>query len=496
MIWLFTVGLCATLAAPPDDSPADSAERVQKVRTSSASRLRMMMGAHSEGPPLLRPEVLQAIDARHPKLVAAEAQLSAAEADYSGSLSYIDPTFESKTKAGVAGYYQYLVSDNRVAWDLGIVEAEVGWRLGRDMGAIGIPDYYGELDTLDNGELRVGLSVDILEGLWTDEDRTGRRVAGLTRDQAQALVRLARLDLSRKAVAVWAKWVSSGRVLNLEEVLLDVATVRQQAVDARISVGDLAAIEQVRNRQFMAQREAEVAGARADFDAAVQALALHLRVDDGTPRFMKRQHLPDRVDAPEGAPGFSADPVRLAIEGHPLIVVARTRLGIAEADARLARFGRMPEITLEGQISQDVGSQTNPSLQPMDAVVGAGVKLPLGNLKDRAKAASARSKRDKAMADVGLLEDQIDMEVRAALAREQGALRAWKASAEQVDLGLQLQEAEQRRFDVGDIDLLRLWQIEQQTAKAILSEVKAWLTYQVAVADLEYAVGQPASGSP
>lgn len=492
MWWLL---VATALAAPPEDPPAGASELPALSQASSAVRLREMVGEHHPGPPLTRGEVLAAIDERHPKLRAAEAAFRGAEAERRGALSFRDPRFESKNTAEVIGYYRYLISDSRLAWDSGPASVEVGYRVGRGLegGDAGLPAYYGEYETLDGGELRVGLSVNLLEGLWTDPDRTGLRTAQLQLEEAEALVRLARLDLSRKGVATWAKWVASGRILTLDEVLLQVARERQRAVDARIELGDLASIERVRNRQILAARRADLADARGDFAASTQALSLYLRGQDGALVEAVRDRLPDRRDAPEVAQGYGEDPVSLALSSHPLLIVARARLGIAEAEARLARQGRMPEVGLQAGIAQDLQASgpDDSTLSPMSGTVGATLKVPLGNLKDRANVQSTRNKRDKAFADLRWLEDQVAVEVRAADARERAALASWQAATEQVELGLVLQEAEQRRFDVGDIDLLRLWQVEQETAKAIRTEVKAWKAYQVALAELEYAVGRP-----
>jgi len=500
---LFVLALSGTaLAAPGDaDEPAsdtssqgaDAAppEPVGRARATSATRLRAMLGAHAKGPALPRAELVQAIDPRHPKVQSLVQAVRAARAERLRARFY-DVTLSSDTKAAVDGYYGYVISDNSLAVDAGALRVEGGYRLGVDAADGSLPDYYGEYETLRGGEVRLQVGVDLLEGLITDPDRTALRQADRGIDLAQADLELTELLVLRDGVAAWSKWVASGRILNLDEALLDVARQRQDAVEQRIGLGDLAPIERVRNRQIVAAREADLADAQGDFTAATEKLALYLRDQDGGGIRASRARLPDRVSAPSGAPSYDVDPVELALREHPLLRAARARLDLTDLDRRLARFGILPELRVTGQVSQDVqgGGQPSDSLSPRVAMVGAKIKVPIANTKDRGKRRMAEAKFAKAKADLAWLEDQVVADVRAAVAREQAALERWRRTSESVDLALQLQDAEQRRFDVGDIDLLRLWQVEQQTAKAIREEVKAWQSYQIAVAELELAVGK------
>lgn len=489
------LGGTPAMSAPADDRAEAAAVKAQaeQVRATSATRLRGMLGAHHKGPILGRVEVVSAIDDRHPKVQAVLQALRAAQAARLGAVWY-DVKVANDTKAAPVGYYGYVVSDTTVSADLGPGDVTLGYRLGLDgSDDRKIPDYYGELDTMRGGEVRLEIGLDLLESLWTDPARTGLRQADLGIDVAEADRRLTERVVSRDAAAAWAKWVATGRILTLDEALLVIARQRQGAVEQRIGLGDLAPIERVRNRQFLAQREAELADAQGEFQAATEKLALYLRTSDGEGVRPERDRLPDRNSAPGRAASYPGDPVLTALTEHPLLVAARARLEIADLDRRLARFGLLPELRVTGAVSQDLqgGGALRDDLAPTMGVVGAKVKVPLINAKDRGKNRQADAKRDKAAADLAWLEDQVVADVNAAVAREQAALVRWRRSAESVELALQLQEAEQRRFDVGDIDLLRLWQIEQQTAKAIREEVKAWSAYQIAVADLELAVGVP-----
>ena len=267
---LFGVGALllgpVALAAPGDDpaevetTPSTAAGDdgvAARARATSVARLRDMLGAHAKGPPLVRPIVVGAIDGRHPKVRALVAAVAAARGDRLRTRFY-DVTVATDTKAAVDGYYRYVISDNTVTADVGAATLQAGWRFGLDGSEGALPDYYGEYKTLAGGEVRLHVGLDLLEGLVTDSERTALRQADVGIDLAEADLALTELVVLRDGVEAWAKWVGSGRILALDQALLDVANQRQQAVDQRIGLGDLAPVERVRNRQIVAQREADL----------------------------------------------------------------------------------------------------------------------------------------------------------------------------------------------------------------------------------------------
>jgi outer membrane protein TolC len=489
MMWSLLTFLA--LAQPAPGGTGGTQVTAADARGASAARLRAMLGAHAAGPPLGRAQVLAAVDQRHPKARAMLLDVERARGEAQRARGAFDPAVLLDAKGAVAGYYGYAIADGAVSWDPGPVSFQAGWRFAGDMGANGLPAYHDEYETLGGGELRFGVAVP-LEGFWTDPERTGRLLADLDVDGSVAMADATVLALRQKAVASWAKWVAAGRLVALEEALLDIANQRQRAVDVRIQLGDLADIERVRNEQIVVEREADLALARGAFLGATEDLALYLRSPDGAPVRAGAERLPDRGPAPVRVAQYPEDPIRLALDVHPLLRAARVSVDQREAEMRLARQAMLlPEFALVGEISQDLPNEPDPkdSLEPAVAMVGFKGKIPTLNRKDRGKAAAAEAKLDKARADLTWLQDQVHADVVRAIAQEEAALTAWKAAARSVDLALTLQEAEQRRFDVGDIDLLRLWQVEQSTAKAVADEIKAWSKYQIAVADLEAAVG-------
>lgn len=497
MILLLTLlGLAAEpTATGPDAALSEPREASVAARGASAARLRAMLGAHAEGPPLSRDQVLAVLDGRHPKIAAATLAVDVARAGMLGSRSVLDPVLHADGKRAVQGYYDYTFADAALSWSAGPASAHVGYRIGVGGDGGGVPDYYGEYETLDGGEVRVGASLGLLEGLTVNSDLAMLRVARLGVRASDADRLAVQVGLRAKATGSWAKWVSAGRQLALEQALLDIARTRQRAVEARISLGDLAAIERIRALQIVAEREAALAEARGGFVAATESLALYVRDEGGAPVRVGIDRLPDRVGAPEGAAGYDVDPVHLAVTIHPTLEAMRADVAAREIEARVARNGLLPDLRLSVEHARDLGEPTIDSLAPPTTLVGVKAKVPMLNLKDRGKARQADAKVAKARADLAWATEQVEARVRSALAREDAALAAWRAAAQTVDLALQLQEAEQRRFDVGDIDLLRLWQVEQGTAKAIRTEIKEWAAYQVALAELEAAVGQPAQPS-
>lgn len=479
-------------AQPTPEAPISSDEEVATPRIRSAERLRRMLGSEPASPLELQ-AVLGGIDRRHPRFRSAMLDIDRAQGRYLASQGAFDPRVSASTRSLLAGFYGYTFGNAMVDWSPGPFSVYGGWRMGVDTwGRAGIPVYYQDKWTLEGGEVRAGIAVPLLEGLVTDPQRTERQIADLDIDRAEAVASAVEVHLRQRATGAWVGWVASGRFLQLERALLDIAETRQVAVEARISVGNLPQIEELRNLQFLAHRRVAFEAAVGSFAASNQELALYLRDEGGAGVRAEVERVPARPSPPQDPISREEDfLVRRAFDRHPELATLRAVVDQRRAAARLARNRLLPDITVFGEASQDLvgGGEVVPSLEPFNFMAGVRGTMPVLNRGARGMKAATEAQVDGARADLVWAEEQIEARVRRAAARERASLEGWRNAYEAVGLALRIQEAEQRAFDFGNVDLLRLWQIEQETAAALRSEVAAWAAYENAVAELIAAVG-------
>jgi outer membrane protein TolC len=488
-------------AAPADEAAAPPAPAASdRADAASADRLRRMLGEQGQAPLALR-EVLDSVDARHPRMLAALLGIERARGGLMSARGAFDPSFKASASSMVLGYYGYTFADSSVSWGSGAARIYGGWRTGVDAWEReGIPQYYGEYETQDRGEVRLGVSLPLLRDVITDSSRAGLRTALAERDRADAAADGVDVDLRQTATGAWAGWVAAGRGLALERALYEIAETRQRAVAARVQLGDLAALEELRAAQFLERRRASLERAQGSFEASIEGLGLYLRDAGGAPIRVDAARLPPREAVPEAPLARDVDALRaLARDRHPGLRALRAVVAQREASARLARNRQLPQLDAYGEVAQDLASGTDATvdkLAPMSLSVGVKGGFSALQRPARGAAIAADAALETAEADLRWLTERIDAAVIQAVARERAALEAWRAASRSVDLALGIQEAEQRRFDLGEIDLLRLWQIEQETASSVTSEISAWASYQAARAAVIAAVGGELPGGP
>lgn len=438
----------------------------------------------SPGPTL--DEVLAAVDAHLPLLVAAEAKVAAAEAERLAAAGIFDPTAD--VGAGVRrGPYDEATVDVAVSQRTPLygLRFEAGYRLGVGK----FPVYDGKKDTLDGGEVRGAVVLPLLKDGLTDAGRTELVTARAAVLAAQAEADAKRVDLRRKARQAWWSWLAAGEKLAVAERMLAVAEEAQRAVTARIERGDAAPIEGVDAERVVRERQASLAKAQRDRAAASYGLGLYLRDGQGRPA------PPD--SPPPGlprVPSSGLEPVdeieQRALAQRPELRAVEAEVAIAEARLRLAKLGVLPKLDLSFGIAQDLPAGAEDP-EPLDLTAGGKLSFTFLQRPGRGKLEASRGKADAVRAELVWVRDTVSAEVRTVYATVVAAHAQAVLADQVVVLAEQLETATLRRLELGDVDRFSLYLREQSTLKARLDAVDAWTLYHRAAADLAAAVGEP-----
>jgi outer membrane protein TolC len=157
----------------------------------------------------------------------------------------------------------------------------------------------------------------------------------------------------------------------------------------------------------------------------------------------------------------------------------------AAIEERLARGQQRPDLKLKAQVVSFENGPTDVS----DVKLGFEISQPLFFRDDRSDADLARIERRQ----VTLKKDQTRRKIRAdvegAFVDLRQSRRQVEAARERVDLARRLQEAEQRRFEVGESTLFLVNKREQDFAKARKALVAARASVARAVAEVRWATG-------
>jgi cobalt-zinc-cadmium efflux system outer membrane protein len=432
------------------------------------------------GEPTLE-EVLVSVDAHFPLLLAAEAEVAAAEGALLASRGWFDPVLGASAGGAVGRYEQVWgsasVGARTAAWGLGL---DAGWTLG-----VGdFPAYAQARETLDRGELFVDARLPLLKGGWTDEGRTEVTLSRAGVAEAEAKLTGKRIDYAFAAREAWFKWVGAGEKLAVAESQRDVAIAQLDAVDRRIAQGDLAAIDRVDAQRVLAERELKVRELQRDLAVAALKLGLFLRADDGSPA--PPTGPPPRLPESDGAVEAVDAAVARALAARPELLALAAKADAVAAKVRLARVSVLPKLDLKAGVAQELPTEET---KPVEVKVGAELALPFALREGRGKLEAALADRARVTAEQRYAADRISAEVRSAWEMMEAARDRLALAVEQVGYSRELEVATRRGFELGDRTLFDLYLREQSRLKAELDRVDVAVELHLAAAALLAATG-------
>lgn len=460
--------------------------------------LLLLLPGAASATPLTLETVLRSVDAHAPLLASERATRDAAEAEARAARGEFDPVLTAQVRVAPLGYYDPRRVEVLLEQPTPLLGTSLyaGYRLGRGK----IPPYYGELRTLDRGELRGGVRVPLLAGRAIDPRRAALRSGRADADAVAAEVRALLLQLEQRAAKAYFGWVAAGHKARIAAALVSLAEQRRAQLDGLVDEGALPAIDARDNERTVVDRQRQRVVLQRALQSAALELSLYLRSADGSPRVPDDGELPALDDLSVDDPPVAAALAEgRALAARPELEASAAREARAEVDLALAANRVAPRLDVFGEVSRDYGAepagQGGVWSEPA-AEVGAQLSLPLGLRSARGKRAAAEAKVRAAREKTRYVADQVRNEVRDAhsqrtAAAERAALaRTGLALAREVAIG------ERERFTLGASSLLLVNLREQQAADAEHALVDALAEVRFAAVRVRTAAGDSASRAP
>lgn len=436
-------------------------------------------------------DLLTSIARHHPRVERDLARTASASGELEAARGAFDPRATLRGTSYPTGYYQ----SERL--ELG-VEALTpfygltvlgGYRLTRGY----LPIYDGRAETLDRGEVRLGLRMPLLADLRIDAARAGRSRAELDVTVAETQVRATVLELARLGAAAYYRWVAAGLSLDVNDRMLELAERRNAQLSRLAAVGSIAPIEARENERALYQRRARRTVAEQRLGQAAVQLSLYLRDRQGAPRVAGRDALPQLGEPDRTEPPSLEELVARAIDLRPDLGILRLQIDRADIAAELARNARLPRLDAQVAVSQDVGSgSADQRTRLADPVVEASLTLaaPIPNRPGTGRAAARLADVQALDAELGFALEQTAVQVQDARLAVVYAAQAVEQEHQAYLVADELARAEWRRFEEGSTTLLMVNLREQTAAEAELAWIERRLELALARALLDLALGR------
>jgi outer membrane protein TolC len=347
---------------------------------------------------------------------------------------------------------------------------------------------YDKNRTLLDGELRAGIRLNLLRDSSIDSRRATLWKARLDQEIADPFIQRQHLDIVRTAMRSYYNWVAMGLRLGVTENLVRIAKDRESSIAELAQKGQLAPIVKVDNERLVISRQLTAVQARRRFEAASIELSLFYRDTNDDPVVITRHHLPDRFPkafmpieskvGPATTAAFTLRPELLRIR------LVQEKFGI---DRQLAKNNLMPNIDLTASVSENLGTGPYKDRKQTESSVGLEFRLPLQRNEAQGRLQTIDAELERLSNDAKFARERIVAEIRDAWSATKAAHEQIGQTSRNVELAVQLEQAEAKRLEQGATDLLALQIREQATFDGRLLEVDAQAEYFRAQADYEAA---------
>jgi outer membrane protein TolC len=415
-------------------------------------------------------EVLDSVRQQYPPMLAALIERDVAAGRLQSARGTFDFQFFSRLFDTPSGYYQSTTVDTGFEQFTGLWGSTLfgGYRIST--GGL-LPDYEKNR-TQGSGEPRIGFRLPLLRDGSIDRRRATLIKARLDKELADPLIHRQQIDFIRAATAGYYGWLAAGERLRLSESLLRITRERMDALKTQSDSGLIPRIVLTDNRRLIVSRELAVVQARRRFEAAGLALSLFYRDGQENPVVATRDRLPPSLPTPVGP---EASLLQQDIQRSLTVRPELKRLSLTqeklEVDRRVARNQLLPNLDAGVSANRDYGDRRYKDQTETEVQVGVELRVPLQRREAKGRVAEVEAQLEQITREQQFARDRIQTEVR-------DSFSAWSAAHEQtlqarlnVQLAVELQEAETERFLRGATDLLALQLREQAAFDAQVSAV-------------------------
>ncbi|HMP80355.1 MAG TPA: TolC family protein, partial [Pirellulaceae bacterium] len=373
------------------------------------------------------------------------------------------------------------------------------WFSGYRLGDGRFPDWYGERLTNRGGELAVGANIPLRRDRDIDPQRARWFKAEQQTLAAEPYIQQQQNVFVRDATAAYWRWLSAGMRRNVQQRILDLARDRARQIERRVQQGDLPELSLIDNDRLIAQREAAAIDAEQAYQAATIQLSLFLRDPTGRPLQVSDQRRPatfPELVLPELP--HSDEEIRRVLQAHPALAVLNLQIQQQQVDVQLARNLVLPRLDLFWETSQDLGAASSASRDksPFELETGFVADVPLQRREAVGQLAAARARLEQLQWERSFLEDSLMTSLQEQIAAMANARQRFERALANVRLAEQALEIGRRAFLAGDIDLIVLNIYEQSLADAVLLQIDAQRAFFLAAVEYRLALGLPMDRSP
>ncbi len=434
-------------------------------------------------------QFLRRVVAANPLLQSADLEQNVARAEQQSALGSFDPVLR-----GVYSLKEELGKDKINTLDADVelpLNALFGPKLNtgfrRSIGESSNP----ELRTALGGQINLGLSVPLWQGVLTDRRRTNLEKANLRPLLANIVQTQEQNNILRAAGLQYWSWSEAFEQVRIAQAVFDISLLRSNFIAARARRGEVAPLDSIEALQEIERRRGDVFRAQRAFEQAGIDLAVFLWLGNGSTTNFTPQQL---TEVPRSMPLSVpfVDSLRVQAERTAALMLRPEMQRIdfsqqnLQLDLNLAYEFQKPFIETKAEWYYPLGSE----MALNNYKVGLNVAVPVFFRTANAQVELFNIGLDRINLQRAQVSRLVQAEVDNAFNALQRAADRIRAADREVFYAIQMEEGERRRFTAGETSLLVVNLRERAAAEARVRLVNARADYFRAYTQYYWAVGK------
>jgi outer membrane protein TolC len=442
-----------------------------------------------EIPKITLDDVIKSIKKKHPVYLIALIEQEIAKSKKNQNWGRFDTLLTAKRQMNPNAFYDGSYSDFTLEQPLENWGAS--WLMGYRVSSGYLADY-DKNRTQQDGELRMALRLSLLREGLIDKRRADFWKSKIDEDMADPWIKRQLLDLMRLGKRAYIQLIAAKLRCKITENLLEIAQKRQMIIEKLIEFGQMPPINKIDNERLLINRQLLAIQAQRRFEAAVIEFSFFWRDENDEPIYVIHDQIPDKFpDLKLNLQDSQREAdIQFAKENRPeklRIDFTKQKLFI---DQKLAQNSLLPYLDLSLNFAKSQGEIIYKDRPSVQSGINVELKTPLQRREAKGALSAVEEEIKKLEKDTQFLQDRIANEVRDLWSLLKNTNSQKKLAHQQIELAVQLEEAEKIAFEKGSTQLLTVQLREQAAFEARLYFIDLELEEGRAMADYQAAIAQ------
>ena len=438
-------------------------------------------------------DVLESALKHYPAIVQAMEGIEVNRNDVRAAKGAFDARFVSNQLVVPKGWYIRRNLDYMVEKPLRFANSKI--YAGYTYGANGVyPTDLSLTSTNNGGTPRIGGSLSLIRNFSTDRSRTTLKQTRLSFEQSKNDFHFTELQVKKNAMIQYWAWIASIRNFKVFNDLLRMAEDRDEVLGRRVKAGDISQVIVTENRQYVARRRAELAGAELFLKQSTYDLSLYLRDPNGE---VASLNVPDagredveevsttyisellnRVDSEITAPALHSE----VFAKRPDVLSLGREIQKLDVEINYNENNFLPQIDLDWNYHRNIGRDMPTNFAHVWTFL-VRMEIPLEFNLLRGEVRASRARKNIANSQFNFLKDTVKNEIYKNYEGIRISRKKMDNASEEMKYARELLRAENLKFDKGGSNFFLINLREENLAQAQSNFISSQLDFIQAYAE-------------